>query len=128
METRSAQQIEYERRIARCNDNKRALYERFVLRALDAERYKTLKAEVDAEMTRLERANAAVKEQVTQMLANREAKIKAREIAGTASRESKLSRELVDLLIEKVLIYPGNEIEIVWKVSDFVNQNTYSLQ
>ena len=53
------------------------------------------------------------------MQASREADAKMRELAVGVARESGLSRELADLLIEKVLIFPGNCVEIVWKTMGF---------
>ncbi|MDR2167030.1 MAG: hypothetical protein LBE35_04155 [Clostridiales bacterium] len=40
-------------------------------------------------------------------------------LAGVALGSEKLSRPLVDALVEKVYIYPGNRVEIEWKVTDF---------
>jgi hypothetical protein len=42
-----------------------------------------------------------------------------RKIAGAVQETDKLNRSLVDLLIDKVYVYPDNQIEIVWKVADF---------
>lgn len=33
-----------------------------------------------------------------------------------------LSAELVDLLIDKILLYPGGQIDIHWKIADFNNE------
>ena len=41
------------------------------------------------------------------------------EAARAALDAEMLSLELVDMLIERVLIFPGNRIEIVWKVAGF---------
>ena len=41
------------------------------------------------------------------------------EAARAALDAEMLSLELVDMLIERVLIFPGNLIEIVWKVAGF---------
>ena len=35
------------------------------------------------------------------------------------SVEGKLSKGLVDLLINKVYVYPENRVEIDWKIADF---------
>ena len=41
------------------------------------------------------------------------------EAARAALDAEMLSLELVDMLIERVLIFPGNRIELLWKVSGF---------
>ncbi len=42
-----------------------------------------------------------------------------RKLADAALGSDKLNRQLVDLLIDKVYIYPESKIEILWKVADF---------
>jgi len=32
-----------------------------------------------------------------------------------------LTQEIVDLLIDRVLVYPDNRMEIVWKISGFTD-------
>ena len=41
-----------------------------------------------------------------------------RKIAEKVSVENILTRSLVDSLIDRVLIYPGNKIEVHWKFAD----------
>ena len=43
------------------------------------------------------------------------------EIAKKALRKRILSKELVDMLIKKVLVYSDNRIEIVWLLSGFMD-------
>ena len=40
-------------------------------------------------------------------------------IANDIKNEKALSQKLVDLLVERVLVYPNNQIEIVWKFKSF---------
>ena len=51
----------------------------------------------------------------TAQSANRERK----KIAEKVAAENTLTRPLVDLLIEKVLIYPKEKFEVAWKVKNF---------
>lgn len=41
------------------------------------------------------------------------------ELAQEISAASGLSTSLADALIERVDIYPGNQVDIVWKMKDF---------
>ena len=54
------------------------------------------------------------------------------EIAEKVSGSDKLTRQIVDLLIDKVRVSPDKRVEINWKVADFYNdanstQNSHSM-
>ncbi|MFZ5989442.1 MAG: hypothetical protein ACOYWZ_20290 [Bacillota bacterium] len=119
MELRSEQQAEYRKLIRRCQDNKRSLYEQYVMREIDAGQYAELKADLDAELNHLNRIYTAISAQAAKLKADCEENNKAREFAEDISKETGLTQELMELLIDKVFIYPGNRIEISWKVTDF---------
>ncbi|MFI3215027.1 MAG: hypothetical protein R3Y24_17095, partial [Eubacteriales bacterium] len=40
-------------------------------------------------------------------------------IANDIKNEKALSQKLVDLLVDRVLVYPNNQIEIIWKFKSF---------
>nr|WP_312577731.1 recombinase family protein [Sedimentibacter sp.] len=115
------QQAEYIKLINRCQDNKRSLYERYIMQEIAAGQYKALKAELDAEFIQLNRALAVISTQSAKTKADCEENIKVREIAGDISKETSLTRTMIDLLIDKVYMHPGNRIEIIWKVADFAD-------
>ena len=119
MELHSEQQTEYRNLINRCQDNKRDLYERYVMQEIDAGQYSVQKAELDAELIRLNRVYTTLSAQTIKLKANCDKKNKTREIAGDITNEIGLTHALMDLLIDKVYVYPGNRIEIIWKVADF---------
>ncbi len=116
-------EAEFKRQLDGCANRKCGLYESYVLRKIDAGQYKTLKADLDVEYKRLERSFAALSEQIAQIKTSRDADDKAKIIAGVVSQESGLTESLVDLLIEQVLIYPDNRIDIVWKASGLFNSD-----
>ena len=105
-------QSDYARQIERIGDDRLKLYERYVHREIAADEYKTAKAHPDEEFSRLTQIHTALS---TAQSANRERK----KIAGQAAIENTLTRPLVDLLIEKVLIYPKEKFEVTWKVKIF---------
>ncbi|MDR2022930.1 MAG: recombinase family protein [Hungatella sp.] len=119
-EIRSEQQAEYERLIEKCRDRKQRLYEQFVLCEIDAATFKSEKAVADAELIRLTRALETLKTESAARTAAKAADNERRKLAQTALAESKLTRPLVEMLIDKVYVYPGNRVEIVWKVADFI--------
>ncbi|MCL2081755.1 MAG: hypothetical protein FWH04_00730 [Oscillospiraceae bacterium] len=84
-------------------DAKRILYEQFVLGEIGEEQYKTTKVEFD------KRSRCAAK--------NKE-KAAGKPLSSTvrgALGAKKLSPELVEALVDKVLVYPGMKLEVVWK-------------
>jgi hypothetical protein len=113
------QQAGYEKHLEELQDEKRALYERYVLGELDVAAYKAAKAEADIEIKRLTKALDTLKTEAAVLSAAKASGDELRLLADTALGTDKLTRPLVDLLIDKVYIYPGNHIEIVWKVADF---------
>jgi hypothetical protein len=102
-----------EAQIKRIEDEKRSLYERFVLGGISVDEYKTAKANLDAALDREKRAQSALaKEAMAKAV-----KIGLRQLAGDALKKRKLSKELADALIDNVRVYPSSRIEIVWKAA-----------
>jgi len=121
LELQSAQQTEYDKQIAQYNESKRNIYERFVLHEIGGAEYKTLKSAIDADLYKAERSRNAISEELKKMRAHADIDVKSKEIAEGVSTEAGLSQEIVDLLIQKVMVYPDNHVEIIWKVSAFDN-------
>lgn len=111
------QQADCKEKFKKLHDQKRGLYERLILDEVDEERYMMEKAGIEVELNRLARVLdgfAAQEEKVA-------TSAKLRKIAHTALESGGLTQGLVDLLIDKILIYPDNHMEIHWKIADFGN-------
>ncbi len=106
---------EYDRQISALNDRKRRLYERLILGELTIEGYKTEKMPIDAELTRLGQIHAALATELEKLAQDGQRK----KLASQVCAENAQTPALVDLLIDKVLIFPGERVEIKWKVADF---------
>ena len=119
LDVQLAEQAEYDKQINRCLDQKRTLYEQFILKQITMADYKSEKTAVDSELDRLREIHSNLKVQTSQMEMDEKAKstrIKlAREVVGTGG----LTAGLADTLIDRVYIYPNNQVEIVWKMKDF---------
>jgi DNA invertase Pin-like site-specific DNA recombinase len=107
---------EYESQIEKLQDDKQRLYESFVLGDTNQDEYKARKAAIDAEYDRIRKILEAI---ICQEKANAP-DMELIDIAKKALRKRVLSKELVEMLIDKVLVYPDNRIEIVWKLSGFM--------
>jgi hypothetical protein len=111
----SEKQAEYDKIIEKLQNDKRTLYEKFVLGEINAEDYKTTKSEVDIEIERLNSIKSASNEKI-KVYENTAEKKKLAEIVNS---EISLTKSLADLLIEKIRVFPDNRIEIDWKIADF---------
>ena len=119
LSARTEQQVVYEKRMDKCREDKRNLYEKYVLGEVYAESYKAEKAAIDDELAHLGRIASALKTEVAAMSAEKASNDELRGLAKNAIGADKLSKPLVDLLIEKVYVYPGNHVDIEWRVADF---------
>ncbi len=97
----------------RIEDKKRSLYEAFVLGEISADDYRAAKVSLDVEYDREKRAQTALTKDTSTRMANKG----LRQLAEDALKQNKLTEELADALIDKVLVYPGSRIEVVWKAA-----------
>jgi len=119
LDVQMAKQDDYGKQIQKCQDSKRLLYEQLMLQEIGIEEYKRQKAVVDAELNRLKQLHSILKAQTMQMKSDEETKKARHDLAQEISQSSGLTQELADTLIERVYVYPQNQIEIVWKIKDF---------
>lgn len=119
LDAKIAKQTEYGQRVESCLDRKRVLYEQVLLKEISMEEYKAQKAGVDTELERLRKVHNALTAEISQAKMDAKAKNARLELAQEISAASGLSTSLADALIERVDIYPGNQVDIVWKMKDF---------
>ena len=100
-------------------DKKRVLYERLVLKQISMGDYKTQKATVDNELDRLREIHSKLKMQTSQMQMKEKEKSAKTELAQEVVGAGGLTAGLADTLIDRVYVYPGNQVEVVWKMKDF---------
>ncbi|MEH2935252.1 hypothetical protein VSQ30_11625 [Acutalibacter sp. KK004] len=114
-----ARQDEYSRQVRAIQEQKRALFERLVLGEISERDYKEQKSVFDQEITRIQQLHKAVTTQLAQVQMDEQRKNARNQLAQKVVDTGKLSAKLVDALIERVYVYPGNQVEIVWKMRDF---------
>jgi hypothetical protein len=111
--------FDYEKRILECEEKRQRIYERFILREIDRAEYLKFKTECADEIDKLNNQLAILKQSERNKMVN----AKLVEIAKEVKSKSEISREMVEALIEKVLVFPDKRVEIVWKIADFIPQN-----
>ena len=105
--------------IRELQEQKRTLFEHLVLHKLTEQYYQMKKAAIDNDLAQLKEVQTARSTQLSQRQADVKTKNANRELAQKVMDTGQLSSELVDALIERVYVYPGQEIEIVWKIAGF---------
>ena len=118
VDSRPARQLECEASIEELRSEKQRLYERFVLEEISRDEYAVQKTALDAELDRMGHVLTAICEH-HEKSAPDTASIEA---ARAALKSNTLTKELVELMIHRVLIFPDNRIDIEWKASEFANQ------
>lgn len=119
LDVRLAEQADCAQRMESYKAQKRTLYERFILREIDKTEYMECKAEIDKELSRLEQACSALNTQTAQMRMDADTKKASRKLAQEIVGAGGLTAGLADTLIERVYVYPGNQLDVEWKIKDF---------
>ncbi len=119
LDVQLAEQAEYDKQIENYLDQKRVLYEQFILKQITMEDYKVQKAAVDSELDRLRTIHSNLKVQTSQMEMDEKSKNARTELAREVVGAGGLTAGLADTLIDRVYVYPNNQVEIVWKMKDF---------
>lgn len=118
LDLQTVQQAEHEDKLRSIQDSKRQLYEQYALGEMDAETYRERKAVYDAELVQAKNVHAAITAQTKQIQSDYEARLKQREIVQVVGSADAPTQALVDRLISKVYIFPGDRIEIEYVMQD----------
>ena len=115
----ASSQLECEQQITALQADKMRLYEQFLSGTLSMEDYKTEKAKLDDALTKTKNAHAALSAQAKEEQESHTEQIQRRSIIQELTAADSLSPTLVDMLIDKVYVFPDKRIEVVYKVKDF---------
>ena len=115
----AAERTEYEKQIEALEDSKQSLFEQYVMGEIDVETYKSEKAACDAAILKAKNAHAAIAVQAEKRQEEQARQSSRAEIAKAITNSDSLTPELVNLLIEKVYVFPDKRIEIAYKIKDF---------
>ena len=109
------QVAERENQIRELVDQRQTNYERFVSQQIDRAEYLSLKTDCTAQIERLSNQLAIMRQQQRDKLAAQ----KNAAIAKKALSEAATLREIVETLVERIDVFPGDRIEVEWKIADF---------
>jgi DNA invertase Pin-like site-specific DNA recombinase len=106
---------DFEKQAGKCIDERQRAYEQFVTHAIDRETYLALKEGCTELIERLNNQISVAR----QAERDRQSGVKAAALAKEILDEKLTPRELVETLIDKILVFPGDRLEIQWKIADF---------
>lgn len=118
LDTVIAERSEYEKQIKALEDSKQSLFEQYIMGEIDVGNYKSQKASYDAAILKAKNAHAAIAAQAKKKKEEQNRQSSRTEIAKAITDAEGLTPELVNLLIEKVYVFPDKRIEIAYKVQD----------
>lgn len=118
LDTVIAERSEYEKQIKALEDSKQSLFEQYIMGEMDAEAYKSGKASYDAAILKAKNAYATIAAQAKKKKEEQDRQSSRAEVAKAITDAEGLTSELVNLLIEKVYVFPDKRIEIAYKVQD----------
>ena len=104
-----------EKRLKILIEQRQAYYEQFITGEIDRQTHQMLKTDCSAQIERLN-SQLAMYRQPTY---DTHAKQKTASYAKTALSQSTTEHEIVEMLIDKIHVFPNDHIEITWKVAGF---------
>ena len=110
--------MEYTRQIEALEDSKLHLYEQYQLQEICLDAYKAEKTKLDEQLLKVKNAFAVFSAQWKSQQEAKDKEDHRRSIKNLVVETTSLTSELANLLIDKVRVYPGCSIEIVYKVQD----------
>lgn len=109
---------EYDRQIEKIQDDKRQLYEKYLLGVVDLDTYKVDRAVCDELLQKIKNARAVLMAQAKQTQEAWEQQQTRQRVIQELSCADKLTDSLAELLIDKVYVFSDNRIEVVYKMQD----------
>jgi len=104
-----------EKRVKSLVKQRQQYYEQFITGEIDRSTHQSLKADCTAQIERLNSQLAAYR----QSAYGSQASPRIATHAKTVLNKSTTEQEIVDMLIEKIHLFPNYHLEITWKVSGF---------
>jgi hypothetical protein len=106
---------DFEKEISKYVEERQRAYERFVSREIDRDAYFALKTDCSERIEKLNNRIAVL----NRAERDRQSGEKTAKFAQQVLNDALTPRELVETLVEKILVSPGNRVEIQWKIADF---------
>ena len=122
LDVQTTELSDYAKHIEMLKDQKRVLYEQFLMREISLDDYKRMKAKIDMDISHLEQSYSLLRTKANQVQMDERRKMARSKMARKISEADALTAELTDALFERIYVYPGNRLDIEWKIKDFCEE------
>jgi DNA invertase Pin-like site-specific DNA recombinase len=106
---------ELKKQVAQLTEQRQGIYEQYIIGKIDRDSYQSLKAAITDRLSEFNTQLARHRQSERDMVSGK----KSAAIAKTVLNNTFEPKEIIDALIEKILVFPDDELEIVWKVKEF---------
>lgn len=111
-------QQQYEIQVAEIMESKRLLYEQFIAGEISADAFQQRKSSFDENLAQIKSSYVAMKAKAEEKKVVDDRQQQRQQLLADMQAEDTISNELAEQIIDRILIYPDRQIEIVYKVSD----------
>jgi len=109
------QVYDFEKQINQLAEQRQKCYERFMSLEIDRDTFRSLKEDYTARIAVLTSQLAVIR----QTERDKDANMKVAALAKDALSDKATPKDIVNALIDRVLVFPGNRLEIHWKFANF---------
>ena len=114
----AVRRAEFDNQIFELQEEKRKLYEALVIKQIDVNLYKEQKALIEQRLLEVQNTKAVVMTRLEAEQQEKERQHQQKDVLQSLVENKGLTSELVDMLIEKIFIYPDKRVEIVLKIKN----------
>ena len=114
----AVRRAEFDNQIFELQEEKRKLYEALVIKQIDVNLYKEQKALIEQRLLEVQNTKTVVMTRLEAEQQEKERQHQQKDVLQSLVENKGLTSELVDMLIEKIFIYPNKRVEIVLKIKN----------
>lgn len=118
VDTVALRQADFDRQIFELQEEKRKLYESLVSGGIPLPKYKEQKEQISERLLEVQNTKAVVMARLEAEQEERQHQRQQIDISRMLTESNGLSLELVDLLIDKIYVYPDKRVDVEFKIRD----------
>ena len=118
VDTVALRQADFDRQIFELQEEKRKLYESLVSGGIPLPKYKEQKEQISERLLEVQNTKAVVMARLEAEQEERHHQRQQMDISRMLTESDGLTSELVDLLIDKIYVYPDKRVDIAFKIRD----------
>lgn len=118
VDTVAIRQADFDRQIFELQEEKRKLYEALVSGRIPLPEYKDQKEQISEKLLEVQNTKAVVMARLEAEQEERQHQRQQMDISRMLTESDGLTSELVDLLIDKIYVYPDKRVDIAFKIRD----------